>query len=1128
MSGVLLKSVAKEVLGNMPATKPAALENSLLRQGVKPEELKFMQLGLDPSTAQKKADMFIGVTDDKGRLTSEYIAESETKRADKFGEVVKPAGNADYGNTVPDIAAEKMKPASYKERVVTFGRDDSAITSSHYPDQKDYLMHTRMYDQLLDGTDTRVVAEIQSDLHQQGLTDRGVEAPWQSSWMRKGLENEVLNAVKEGKQQLAIPIKPAGMSLIEYGGEPLESLSRSEGVQKWYETSVEPTARKLAKQIGADYTTHAEDGIEYAVIKLGDGSKPLNTTGLTLYAGGAPLAAYQALKAGYGEDEIRTQMLESGLTPEEVDYALSQSTKIDQAKSNDYTDEEIEAFYSSEQPTQTKEEQAQKNPDGTDYTPPPAGADAKVDKSFMELMDSKPISMQELSNALHTVYPDMSSVTTRIMAFTGDQESALRAQRTEQAAIEKIQAGFAARGVTAQFIEGEWYSATSPDNPDDLVRLTPGMWDAFWSARGETIGAVGGGIAGGRAGLAAAPPTPWSKAAGVIVGSIGGAVLGSVIGTELDYLRDAMVLSEDLSAEVSAHKALTAAEASVVGDLIGLGVFKAGASTWKAVTSVKDLLVGGNTEGAKQALRDTMFLTESEIEESVTKLARVIDTSTMSRAQQEITSTALLMPGAQDLVRVAGIIDPKASRAVVRAINDRANDVLDTTAKLAGPDVPQRLYEDLNAYVTQTKEFYSGVKMQAATAPRAAYYKFNIDKAAIEPVYEQLQANIQDPAMLEKFMLQVNKARMHTNGRTFEDLIELRQIVNDFAFNRKITNGKVSATLRGVIDNLDGNIERGSRFVFGTEKAKTWQADWTSAKLEYSKMKSLERNTLAKLVRRPGVQPELIGKALLRYSGSVDGTYEHVMNILPPKTRVNVEGSMINDLAEKFAHGDKGSPRAIHFPLLADELGRMQFTTPQARSMKAGLMEIGDVFRNDVALAQVTGLMSIPKFQSYLTADPVVRAKFAAASAAFNYVKTLVPGESGRQAALLRNTAKFLETPLNAKTLKEFADAAGPGANFSKEILELQQQQGEALARGLDKTAAQVKFYGDGTILSTRGKGAETSIPRHRIASIAQAKALAASQSVSTDNKQAFDLMLKKYGFKAVEYGSDKVRLLRN
>lgn len=1328
MTGPLLKSLAKEVLRDLPATKPAGVENALLRAGVKPEELRFMNAGLDPKSLSEEAQIF-PMLDAKGRVTQSSLAGKNRARQDKFGE--DTTSSTHFIEYLPEGAEQRMTSKSYKERIVTFAQksetaEDMVMDNNHF-NMPDYLMHTRSYDELIAGADTRVVAEIQSDLHQKGLTEgkqqyfdkaleaagklaikdpaqlremykrqftmredeflgrqklsddevltyhfediankvedsmleagiglsltrtmssrlkkgyaegansetmqgilrevehlveQGVQAPWKSSWMRKGLENEVLHAIKDGKSQLAIPIKDAKFNsvvdvinsadfskdlkfinnrlgpdapmylkedsyldlasavlnklpdnyldyiniidlekalqaigtadgkltaesitravtevatempaeVVAEGSGMMAQAMRSGGVQKWYETAVGPTAQKLAKQIGADFETVTQDGVEYAVMKFGPKT---NTNNLTLYAAGGPLAAYMAFKEGYTEDEVVQGMLDQGFTPEEAKDAIAKVPQVEEAKALDYSDDEIKEFFGSKQPVAGPEEVAIKDKEtNQDYVPKSDTGDAKSDAAYEILTSGKNIPIQELTTALHTVYPDMSSVTTRISAFFGDDEAMLKAQQTEKAAINNITAAFAARGVKAEFLEGEWYVVASQDDPNDVIRVTPGMWDTFWSTRNEMAGALAGAIVGGKAGLSATAtsPNPYARALAAVGGSISGAVVGSVIGTELDYLRDAVAISENLSLEIAAHKALTAAEASAIGDLVGLGVLQGVGSSYKGILKAKDFLYGGNEAGARTALRETMFLREDEIDQVVAKLNRTINTAEMSPAQREITATALLLPGAQDLVRIAGVVDAKAAKATVRAINDRAADVLETTSQLAGKGAPVKLFEDLSAYTRQTMDYYGQVKGAASTSPRAKYYKFNLDRAAIEPIYDQLQANIQDPATLERFLLQVNKAKRHANGRTFEDLIELRQIVNDFAFNKKVTNGKAAGALREVIDNIDGHIERGSTFVFGKDKGAAWLSEFGTAKAEYAKMKSLERNTLAKLVRRPGVEPELVSKALLKYSNSMDGTYEHVMGIMPKATRVTVEGDMINTLAQKFSMGDAGQPRAVHFPQLVQELNKISFLTPEARQIKAALTELGDVFQNDVALSLSTGMMSLPKFQSYLTADPVVRAKYELASTLFNYTKTLVPGEANRQAALLRNTAKFLERPLNSKTVKELAAELGDTVNIAPAILKVQQQQGEAIAKGMDVGAAKVKFYGNGNIVSTTGKGLEVAIPRHRIATKVTAQAIADREAVSPQNVKAFDLVLAKYGFKAVEYGSDKVRLLK-
>ena len=61
--------------------------------------------------------------------------------------------------------------------------------------------------------------------------------------MKKEIERQILTAVDEGQEAIAIPLEGAQ-----------EQMVRGSGVQKWYETKVRDTLKKVAKQIpGAKY-----------------------------------------------------------------------------------------------------------------------------------------------------------------------------------------------------------------------------------------------------------------------------------------------------------------------------------------------------------------------------------------------------------------------------------------------------------------------------------------------------------------------------------------------------------------------------------------------------------------------------------------------------------------------------------------------------------------------------------------------------------------------------------------------------------------------------------------------------------------------------------------------------------
>ena len=78
----------------------------------------------------------------------------------------------------------------------------------------------------------------------------------------------------------------------------------------------------------------------------------------------------------------------------------------------------------------------------------------------------------------------------------------------------------------------------------------------------------------------------------------------------------------------------------------------------------KRYLSEGNPEGAYQALKDTMFISDQEAQQLVDKLGKVSAVPGSTQAEQRIAATALTRPGAQNLVHAAISTDPKASQAV--------------------------------------------------------------------------------------------------------------------------------------------------------------------------------------------------------------------------------------------------------------------------------------------------------------------------------------------------------------------------------------------------------------------------------------------------------------------------------
>lgn len=1259
MAGVLLGSMLEEAVKKLPKSlKPEAVIPALKKAGVKDEELQLSGVGVKLPEHLKVARK-----DDKGRVGSDSIKALVNYARDDFfttteRSFAEGASRPGYDFVVP--AGVVPKAQNYKERVYNFENSNNVKGGSTHFGDSNYLMHTRVWDDLIDNQDTRVVGEVQSDLHQKGLsgeakliesdeelhnimqsierfkqlpgeteesvagrfagfirdeyyqngssisineanelakalvtdntyenavkifTTKPTEAPWKSSWARKGLENEIKQAIKEGKQQVAIPIRENGNfkltatpeqveeilnmagkyrdqysygrefkrklmemypsvseDAIDYGfdnlyqaidesdvneflllaaekegryGKSLEKMHRGSGVQKWYETNIDPTAEKLAKQLGTESRIVNKDGIDYRVIDLAKpGVKEKADSAFKLYAGGGGLAYYMAYKQGVAEEEINAYMLEQGFTEDEIAAAKENQPKIQQALDAGVEPDMINKYL---EPKQTEETKPQ--------VPELSSLSPEKQAAMQTLVSGEMMPADELVAAMQVIKPNMSSVTTRMAAFFGDESSIQEAEAAEIGMIKNIQALGENRGLKLQFEEGKWVI----DTPDGPVDVSPGILDTIVAEKGEMVGGVAGGWRGAVLGMGAAGPvaTPWRRAAGAVVGGIAGATAGATLGTELDYMYQSMKLQEEMSAEIAAHKALTATEAAIYGEVVGLGIVKFGGKMWEGAKRAKNFIMDGNTEGARKALKETFFLSQDEIDEIVMRFERVVDTTGMSTAEKEIKAVATTVPGAEALVKAASAMDPQASRAVVKNVSDRATQLLQASNE-GTTETARVLKQDLDDYVNAVKTQYDDVKIKAASNPRNKYYKFNMDSIAVKPVLESLANNITDPSIREKFILQMQQAQRYTDNRTFSDLVELRQLVNEFRFNKRITKPADYAALDTVTKGIDEKLEKGANWLFGKAGAKQWLDEFATARKDYAQMKGVQRASLYKIVNRPGVTPEAVSKAMLKYSDAIDGNYESVMSMLPKEMRQLAERDMISQLVSKYTVGSEGGIRATQFPMLAKDLSTRSFLDDDSRQLVKAIDMMADVFRNDIRLGQNAGMMKVPEFQSYLTADPVIRAKFELASGVFNAIKQRIPGsKSSREIALIKNAAKFLETPLNAKSVEALKQEAKGMVSLDPQIIAAQQAQAEAIAANLDQSATALKFSGTGKVL-THSENGSTQIMGHRIATPEIARQLAIAEGISVDSK-LLDDVLKRHGYKAMQYGSNKVRLL--
>lgn len=1000
----------------------------------------------------------------------------------------------------------------------TDGPNDTAALKAFDFNNSEGKVQLNSQDDTWDGVPTRVVANINVNVPETEVD----QAPKLAS---KGIEAELQTLKQTGATQLATPVADDNQA-AEF--------------------------RRIAAANGAGYTEVEKDGSRQAVMVPGVATAVNTNTD--------SFKAADALSQGYKPEELVSFFQNKGYDPLTIADVMNTAGKVNDARKVGYDDTEINQHLDSSQVSvkqtlrqavngqDTTGKWASSNFGRTDVpvydvtadTAKRSWAEDAYGVSNMEakntmynrMVSDQQMSAEDLLTSMKVLAPNMASMTTRTAAFFGNQEAAQKAFEGIQASRTRIISMAKERGLDLTWDDQNGMFLANTENGQ--VPIDESAWDDLLAQKGEIAGAVAGGIYGFKLGAGAASTLPpLARAAAAAGGSIGGAAIGSAIGSQFDYMYQAIKLQEDMEGSVMAHKALTAAEVSVVSDVLTLGVLKTGGATMKSIARVKDIIMDGNSKGAYEALKRLEFMSDDAAEQTVNQMARISGQNGLDLSkrfeEQAIAATAVTKPGAEGLVAAAASVNPRASGAVATAINERARDLLRTTSSVTPDGLPQILRDDLGNYVADVKNAYASVKARGAQAPYGSNFKFDVEKLAIKPVLANLAKQITDPATQQKFILQMSRVNDLTDGRTFSDLLELRQLVNEFKYNKNIRNARDFEAVNGVLKNIDNTIDGASGFVFGDKKAgDAWLNDFYQSRLDYSKMKQVEDNVMYKALNRPGIDADTITKSLARYISSVDGTWDQVVSKLPAKTKMHVENSVVDTLANKYTAGIGEGIRAVNFPMLANELKQVNLTTTQARQMRAAITELSEVFKNDVPLSQITGSIQIPKFQSYLTTDPIARVKYEVASGIFNYVKTLIPGKSQGSLALVSKTAQLLENPMNAKLMKELMTETAGKVDISPSILKLQQDTARAMAAGKDVSMPKVKLYGDGSVLSAKaGSGAEQQIPLHRIASFDQALEIATTEGIRPTDTKLLDAVLANYGFKAVQQGADKVRVLK-
>lgn len=631
-------------------------------------------------------------------------------------------------------------------------------------------------------------------------------------------------------------------------------------------------------------------------------------------------------------------------------------------------------------------------------------------------LDSDAMQAQEATNVIAKYNNIYKKTSTGLKSLSFNKEDREEASRESYVLKNNLLKELKSQGIENVTINKDGKLVAIIDGVEQTEELDSSFLQDLWASKSELAGAVIGGIRGANIGKT-------FGYGGAAVGGLVGGAAGAFAGKGIDILTNQLDIAQKIDSDLALQQMTEAGIVDAVGGVIGHGVLKGLSLAGTKVKNLYNYIADNNIDGAYDYALKHFNLTDAQVKELVSNVQAKIGPVSGTEKEQALKILSTTQAGGEAIVKATDIFDPTASATVANQVFDRAKQLKQATNELSADNIHQIVNKNLDTYINEVGNYYGAVKQAGKDFTEG--YTFNYEKTGLKPILDEIGSKIEDPRIAQNYANLMQRVGDATDGRGFDDLVDLRQLVNEVKYNSGTISRAQSEKLDLIKSNIDLEIKNAAETYI--PNSTQWMDSWNNAKLQYSEMKQLEKNVLFKALTKPGITEDQVVKSLSKYIGAPTdnltgiNVFNQVMDKLPKNVRSRVDGAVLDTLVEKYSAGSFGGNRAVHFPKLASEINKISWknSSPKVQQVTRTINKMAEVFKNDVNLARVSGQIEIPKFQSYLTADPVVRLKYEVASSIFNYLKQLVPGDKANALSLLNNTSKLLENPLSSKTVKD-------------------------------------------------------------------------------------------------------------
>lgn len=593
--------------------------------------------------------------------------------------------------------------------------------------------------------------------------------------------------------------------------------------------------------------------------------------------------------------------------------------------------------------------------------------------------------------------------------------------------------------------------------------VTSSIMNDLWNSKYENIGAIGGAILGGQtANTLTTPlnqPNPWALGAKAVIvagGTLIGGGTGAAAGRTLDLFNNSLKLKEELEMGLVMRQAKEAGYydgvTSVIGGVALKTVTKTGKMGWNAVGKAYNFVLDGNSKAAVNYLKESFNLSDDEAKDITMKFLDTLSEEPevkpgfvgkmvgqkkrpLTQAEKEILAITSTQEGGEKVMATVTRDNMKVADSMKRTINERSKNLHKLVQSQTDENVGAMVLKDLNAYEKNVKDYYSQVRMMGGERIDGTDFRFDFEKLDTKTLFEQLVSNNKsNPDRLQQLEGFLDDIDTKSVDRTFSGLLDLRQSINDFKYSKLVSKtnkvkGKKTEfdAVNDILNSIDNQINKAAR-EYMPDTGKEWSKHWQQAKDEYAKMYRVKKNSIVTYAQSKNATEAGIQAKLNRFGNDLDvdaRTFNEVMEVLDPKTKMKVENAGISNLVNKYTIGsDKGS-QATDFPALAEEVSKLNISTKDGKYLVDTINKLASIYKNDIQLSRVSGGVTLRQTGDNSIATTIEgKAKASLIHQVWDLMQSVNPARNITPSnALIGKLEKVMADPLKQKAVEDYIKA---------------------------------------------------------------------------------------------------------